>query len=379
MDSFLASLTAEIKNIFHSTYKLFLLFLLPFFLSFFIIEIFGDGALKDLPIAVVDKDKSTFSNKLIHAFDDTSTLHVSLCANSLHQAIQALQNTKVYAVVVIEKEFQNDIVKHHSPKINVFLNTQYILIGKIVFSTLSSTAMELSAQIETIQKLTKSKVLSKALSLTLPISLKTVPLFNTYQNYFYFLVTAVLPAIWQILLTLSAIVTVAQFHANDPKLFYSRPFTGIFAKLLPGMVVFFLWSVIFLYYIYGVHGWQFMGDMGTVLLATVLCIVAYNILGVLFYVILFDYTEALSIAAVYTAPAFAFIGITFPASDMNGFAIFWREMLPITHLMEIFISQANYASPLRFETENLLLLSCFSFLSIPVLWRIRQKGTACVL
>lgn len=52
----------------------------------------------------------------------------------------------------------------------------------------------------------------------------------------------------------------------------------------------------------------------------------------------------MSFAGAFTAPSFAFMGITFPVSDMNALAQAWRGLLPITHYIEVQVDQASYGA-----------------------------------
>jgi len=52
----------------------------------------------------------------------------------------------------------------------------------------------------------------------------------------------------------------------------------------------------------------------------------------------------MSFAGAFTAPSFAFMGITFPVDDMSSLAQFWRSLLPISHYIELQVSQMNYGT-----------------------------------
>ena len=81
----------------------------------------------------------------------------------------------------------------------------------------------------------------------------------------------------------------------------------------------------------------------------------------------------MSLGAVYTAPAFAFLGITFPIYNMNGFALFWRDMLPISTYTQLQLSQANYGLSIWAEGDKLLTLLTFWLLFIPVLFLFKRR------
>ena len=131
--------------------------------------------------------------------------------------------------------------------------------------------------------------------------------------------------------------------------------------------------MLYLFYIYGTLGWVFEGSFAVMILAMFFTVVAYQGIALLFLVSGFDYARSLSLGAVYTAPAFAFLGVTFPIYNMNDFALFWRDMLPISYYIEIQISQANYGTNPSYEVNTLFSLFLFWLVFIPVYLRFKQR------
>jgi ABC-2 type transport system permease protein len=206
--------------------------------------------------------------------------------------------------------------------------------------------------------------------------MQVTPFFNTYQNYFLFLVSALLPAIWQIFIVIATIVSFGVVFKNKGEFdFFDGGFIEmkIIGKLLPYTLAYMVLGVGFLFYVYGVLGWDFQGSFGITAFAMFLTVVAYQAVALLFFVTGFDYARILSLGAVYTAPAFAFLGVTFPVFNMNGFALLWRDLLPISHYMEIQISQANYGADIILEVKKLFIIFCFWLAFIPVFYMFRKK------
>jgi len=58
---------------------------------------------------------------------------------------------------------------------------------------------------------------------------------------------------------------------------------------------------------------------------------------------------------------------------MNGFALLWRDLLPISHYMELQISQANYGADIGLELKKLFIIFCFWLAFIPVFYMFRKK------
>ena len=366
----------EIRNIQNSTYKLFLLTLFPIMSFALVIAIFYEGVAHKLPVVVVDKDKSQLSRQLLKNINSSPSISIDYRVDSVKEALSLVQSTQAYALIVIPKHFQKDTITQVQPKVTAMLNTQYILIGKILTSALTQVVGYSAGEVEFVKDLATSNIPEKSKAKVSPIGLQITSYFNTYQNYFLFLVSALLPAIWQIFIVIATLVSFgSMFKANEEKEFFKDKyiFSRIVGKLLPYTVVYTSLGAGYLFYIYGTLGWSFEGSFAVTIFAMLLTVVAYQGIALLFFVTGFDYARSLSLGAVYTAPAFAFLGVTFPIYNMNDFALFWRDMLPISHFMELQISQANYGASPFLELDRLFYISLFFLAYIPVYLMFKRR------
>ena len=365
----------EIKN---SYYKLFLITLFPILSFAFVIAIFYKGVATKLPIVVVDKDKSELSRALLFNLNASSTLDISYSVNSSKEAIELIQTSKAYAFIEISKNFEKDVLLQKKPQVTLMLNTQYILIAKIIKGAVFETVAYSTGEVEYFKNLLKGENGIQSLRNVTPIALQITPFFNTYKNYFLFLISALIPAIWQIFIVISTVVSFGTLVKDkEDEEFYSGGFLSskILGKLLPYTFVYTLLGIGFLFFIYGTEGWVFHGSFALIVLGLFLTVIAYQAVSLLFFVISFNYARTLSLGAVYTAPAFAFLGVTFPVGSMNEFALFWRDLLPISHYIELQISQANYGADIYLDAVKLLSLLAFSLLFIPIYLRFKQRYT----
>jgi len=366
----------ESKSIVNSYYKLFLITLLPLFSFVLIGAIFYSGVVREIPIAVVDSDKSELSRRLLNHIDASSTMKIATMSQSAKEATALLKEGKVYAVVIIPPHFEKEIKLSKQPQVTAMINTQYILIGKILTSALSTTVMQSAAEVEYVKNLAKYGVDESAVSAIAPIGIQITPFFNTYQNYFYFLVLALIPSIWQIFIVIATIVSFGSlFKYKREKERFSQEglLMQILGTLAPYTLAYLLLGVLYLFSMYGFLGWVFQGSMLITLFAMFITVVAYQAVALLLFVTGFDYARSLSLGAVYTAPAFAFLGVTFPIYSMNEFALFWRDLLPISYYIEIQISQANYGADITLETQKIVAILAFWILFIPVYYQFKKR------
>ena len=122
---------------------------------------------------------------------------------------------------------------------------------------------------------------------------------------------------------------------------------------------------------YGWLGWPMHGSWGILLSAQILMVLACQSVGALFFMITLDVTRSMSFVAAFTAPAFAFMGITFPTSDMPLLGQVWRSLLPVSHYIDVQVKQVNNGVDLVQVMGSLLTLSLFVILLIVVWLRAR--------
>jgi len=375
-EDFLWALKEELRQIKSSWYKLGLITIFPLLCFALIIAIFKEGVAHDLPVAVVDYDKSSLSRKVLFDIDASSTIHITQQCNDVISAKRLLQESKVYGVIIIPKNFTKDVYLKKSPKVTALLNTQYILISKIFKAALLETVSGVAGSVEVGWNLAKDEPLYEAIANVAPIKLYTATFFNTYKNYFYFLVSALLPSIWQIFVVIGTIVSFGSlFKAKKEQEFFREGslIMKTLGKIFPYTMAYFLLGAGYIFYLYGVEPWPFEGSLSVMLFAIFLTTIAYQAVALFLFVTGFDYARALSLGAVYTAPAFAFLGITFPIYSMNAFAIFWRDLLPVSYLVNIQISLANYGASALQQLDNLYHIALFLLFFIPVIWQFKQR------
>ncbi len=323
----------------------------PILLAVTMWGVFSAGIARDLPIGVVDLQHSQLSRKMIQSLDASSTLSVDYHYTSATEAKNAMIEGDIYAYAVIPPQFDQDILLHRQPQLSVFFNSQYILVAKLINSAVAQSQGYFDAQLEAMGNLAKGNTTTlAAIGQAVPISTQITALFNRNTNYAQFLVTAIVPAIWQICVVVSTILILAahfRLYGNGNNSFAflgDRPFTRLSKILGQYIPLFMAQGTLFLIWFYVLLDWPMEGSYLVMLLAQFVTTIACIIMGALFFFLSMDPARAMSFAGAFTAPSFAFMGITFPVSDMNALAHAWRGLLPITHYIEVQVDQASYGA-----------------------------------
>ncbi|MCG7496641.1 ABC transporter permease [Vibrio sp. Of7-15] len=338
---------------------------LPFLLCWLMWWIFSAGLVRSLPIGVVDLDHSQLSRQLGTHYQSSPTLNVAAHYPSVLEASKALKSGDIYAVAVIPSDFEKNTLLGFPPKVTAFYNSQYILIGKLVSSALLQAQGTFAAKVDTVKGLAAgNKVISQALNSAVPVRTQITALYNKNNNYAHFLVSAIVPAIWQVIVVAGTImvlvnITRHQQLSGGRSWLSNQPVKTFIAHLLPFYVIFLLQGMVLISALYIGLSWPMQGSWLWLFFAQGLMVAACMIMGSLFFLLTFDGARALSLAGAYTAPGFAFMGVTFPVTDMTYPAQVWRSLLPSSHYIEIQVAQANYGLPAFDSLEPFMCLGLF--------------------
>ena len=344
---------------------------LPLLLAAFLWWIFSAAIVRDLPIGVVDLSHSSLSRTLIRDVDATSTLAVTRHYASIDEASTDLVKSEIYAYIVIPYHFSRDITLGHQPAVTTFYNSQYILTGRLVNSAVAAVQASFNAKVDLVKTLSRGQQTALgALANAVPIQTQMTPLFNLNMNYAQFLLSGIIPALWQIIIVASVIMVLATYHEHTKQDFHwqQTPLIQLLKALVPYLPWFGLQGIAYLYWFYCALDWPNHGHVIMLIAAQWLTIAACVVMGTLFYLITLDAARSLSFAAAYTAPSFAFMGVTFPATNMGALATLWRDILPISHYIEVQVQQVSYGLSSWHSLPTLLSLLWYLIPLVLVCW-----------
>jgi len=318
---------------------------IPLILALTMWWIFSQGIARDLPVGIVDLQKSSLSRTLVRELDATASLKVEKSFTDVAQAKNQLITDKVYAYMVIPRNFDRDIRLGLDPQVSVFYNSQYILVGKLINSAVLQAHGTFNAKVGALKQLAKGNTTSSsAVAKTVAVRNQITPLFNRNGNYAQFLVTAIVPALWQIFIVTGTILALTANHRiyGLEGMLGSSKAKSCFSFILFYLPFYMLMGVCFLLWFYIGLDFPFEGTLAPLIYAQFLTILACMAMGAFFFFLTLDPARAMSFAGAFTAPSFAFLGITFPVSDMGSLAQWWRSLLPASHYIEAQIGQVSY-------------------------------------
>ena len=323
--------------------------------------IFSAGIATDLRIGVADLDHSQLSRSFIRQCDASPVMAVTAQYPSVLEGKRDLTAGNTYALAVIPADFEKNTLLGLAPQITVFYNGQFILIGKQINGAMQQVTGTMAARLGAGKALAQGLPLSALPGRLVPIRGQITPLFNKHSNYAEFLVSAGIPAVWQIFIVAITVLSLAaeKRHGGFSNWLDNSPGKALLAKFIPYTAIMWLQGILFLSTMYGWLGWPMHGSWFVLIGAQLLTILACQAMGAFFFLLSLDAARGLSLAAAYAAPGFAFMGVTFPATDMGLLAHIWRSILPVTHYIAIQINQANYGNDPGHSASSFAALCVF--------------------
>ncbi|MET0674265.1 MAG: ABC transporter permease [Bradyrhizobium sp.] len=354
----------EIDWLFRRRFLLAFITLVPLALMALLTGIFSAGLATRLPIAVLDLDGSDLSRSIIRMVDATPDTAVAVRAGELAEGRGMILSGKVHGLLMLPQNLERDVFAGRRPEVVFFYNTQTLTIGNLTLRGVNAAVPTAAAGIRLALRTAEGEPIEQAQAALSPIPVQAHALFNPTLNYVYFLLTALLPSLLQIVVTTASAYAVGLDVETSHRLRILRRLGGglwpaIAGKLLPYTIIFLMVLGAADAVLFGVLGLPLHGRAWLLDIAGTLFILSCQLLGALLALLLRPTVSAVSIATLLTSPAFGFMGIGFPRLGMNALAYGYGAILPGTWYLTARIDQTIRGTPLDLSWKPVLILLAF--------------------
>ena len=376
-----AVLHRELRRIARQPIYFALMVVLPVVSFAFFALLFSRGVARDIPIAVVDLDRTTLSRKVTQMIDATPTALVAYEAQDMAEGERMIREGKISAVVLIPEFFEKNILSNSQTHLDAYIIGTNITVNGLLSKDIQTAATTFSAGIQ-LQLLGKQGLTERqAAAQLMPVRFNRHVLFNPYINYGYYLSPSFMPMMLLIFTIMVSIFAVG----NELKHGTAREWldTGggsvvaaLAGKLLPILTTMFLVSMAMFVIIFKVVGVPLNGSLTVILLGTLLFILSYQAIAVFIVSLLSNLRLSLSIGGGYSVLAFTFSGLTFPVMAMWPAMRYLSNLFPFTYYTDIFVDQMLRGAPVACSLPDMGYMSLFIVLPLLCLPRLRTISTA---
>lgn len=342
--------------------------------------VYGKGKVTDLPIVVVDQDRSSMSNKAIEMMNDNEVIHIAEIIYDETRLDETVAKNDAVCVVFFPKDFEREVLTKRNPEILTLVNTSNVLTANYGASAIQLVLGTLKAgtQIETLRKQGVPEEL--LISQYEPFKTTFIKQNNRSTNYMYFLWPGILATVLQQVLLLGLALSFASEFENGTFAELVRRTKSVWemiaVKVIPYLIMSF--GIWILYYLFTL--WfriPFHENIGTLTLIAGVFVLAVSFIGILVSIMIPNQLKATEVLMVIATPSFILSGFTWPLSQMPVWIQWIAQVIPLTHFLPAFriLIVENGSVTLTYPyIFNMLLIAFIGLILSGVLLYFKRKN-----
>ena len=313
---------------------------------------------RNIPIAVVDQDKSELGRGLIQALDAHDNISVALRASSYREAEDAIFARRAFAILGIPPDTEKNVLKGATARLPVYAESTYFILFNRSLQGMLEAVQAYAADALTRGAREEGANVQAAKRLTRPVELIQVPLFNPTASYSSYVVPAAFVLILhQTLLMGAATLGGAAFEQGSAVARRARASAAVilgdglahWTLYVPAMLLYFVIMP-------RVYGFSTLGSFWALAAFSIPFILATSFLGQALGLVFRHRETAVLLIVASSLPQFFLVGVSWPAEALPGFLRTARQLLPSVNAIDglVRINQMG-ASPAEVRPDWLRL------------------------
>jgi len=326
--------------------------------------IFSANVPRKLPVAILDRDHTELSRKIIRMIEATPIARPDTRYTDAVSARKALISGEADAFVWIPEGTGRKIMRGEHADLAIYFNNTYLIKAGLLKSGIQKAVATLSAGIKLQTHMMAGESASRAVAQVQAVQLTPVLLFNPYTSYEYYLGLLLLPVMLTVFVlfgTIYSLGTELQYGTGPGWLSSAgdRLTSAIAGKLLPHTATYIVLAMVMNLVFFKILGLPLKGHYLLIMVSEFALILSYQAMAVFLVTLTKNLRLALSLASAYTMLAITFAGLTFPGFGMPPVAQLFSRIFPFTYWLELFVGQTLRAEPTANAVKQLWLLAVF--------------------
>lgn len=208
--AFFRSANYERQILTHNRWDFSLVFWIPLLVLCLVWWIFSRSHIVDLPIGVINEDNGHVASTLVQYLDTSPDLEVVARFNSPAEAKKALLERQVYGIVIIPRDFNQNLLSAKPAPVVLQVNAQFGTHSGIIQRGVQAVVGTISAGAEMQRLVRQGTAPSQVAATYSPITIQRISLFNPSTDYQLFLASTILPSLLHILAMIIGATTVGR-------------------------------------------------------------------------------------------------------------------------------------------------------------------------
>ncbi|WP_058485754.1 ABC transporter permease [Defluviitalea phaphyphila] len=325
----------EIKFILNRKGVLFLLFVAPFALTVWFGGTYYHNYVNEIPIGVLDEDKSSLSRNIIQYFNDNERFNITHYATNREELKTLLDNGEIYGGIYIPPNLYKNINMQKEAKVVILIDESNIIIGNNIYAGAASIIQTISAGVGI--KIIGAKGglnLSDATNMALTFNFNDRLLYDPKMTYMNYLMIGFIAVFFQQMM-LSAMATL--LLRDGESVAQEHTFRRVIAKLIACCIFCITSCFISIFFIDNVYNVEIRGNVGIALLLFILFAFAITGPALIFCGIFKDKIKFSQFSYMLSLPTFVTCGYVWPIDQMPTL---------LANIVKVIWPLVNFARPL---------------------------------
>ena len=367
----------ELRRLVSRPLYLFCMLIAPLFCLFFFTSLMDEGLPTNLPIGVVDLDRTSQSRSLIRNLDVQPQTQVVAIYSSFTEARKELQKGSIYGFYYIPKSFAKEAQAQKQPHLSFYINNSYLIAGSLLFKDMKKMGELTTGSASRTVLYAKGATEKEALGFLQPIVIDTHPLNNPTINYSVYLSNTLIPGIMMLMILMTTVFSIGvEIKENTARSWLrignKSIHIALLGKLLPHTLIFMIFGLFYNFYFYVYLNFPCVNGAPTMLMATLFLILSSQALGVAMIGSFPSLRLGLSFASLWGVLSISMSGFSFPVMAMHPVLQSTSNLFPLRHYFLIYTDQALNGFPLSSSLSSFFAMFLFMLLPFLIFKRLKK-------
>lgn len=377
MKSLSPLLLRELRRMASDPVYWFCMVLAPLFCYVFFTSMMASGLPDDMPLGVVDNDRTTTSRQLVRNLDAFQQTRVAACYPSVSDARRAVQRGDIYGFYYIPEGTTRKAQRQEVPTVSFYTNYSYLVAGSLLYRDMRMMSELVSGAATRTVLYAKGATEKQAMAYLQPVVTDMHAINNPWLNYNVYLSNTLLPGMLMLFIFMVTVYGIGtEIKQGTGRNWYMTTggsmLRALAGKLLPQLAVFLLMGTLCMVHLYGVLKFPCHCGLPVMIGIMSLFILAAQGLGVLMIAALPTLRMGLSFASLWGVISFSISGMSYPVMAMHPALQGLAWLFPLRHYFLLYVNCALDGYEVMNAWPYVAALAGFALLPLCLLGRLKN-------
>lgn len=367
----------EVRSLARRPLMWFCMVLAPLFCYVFFTSLMASGLPTNLPLGLVDCDRTTTTRQLARNLDAFQQTDIVREYASVSDARRDMQRGLIYGFYYIPEGTTRKAQRQTVPTVSFYTNYSFLIAGSLLYRDMRTMSELVSGAATQAVLYARGATTGQAMAFLQPVVIDSHPIGNPWLNYSVYLSNTLVPGMLMLFVFMVTVYTISMEIKEQTARGWLLAARGsmwkaLTGKLLPQTLVFWLVGSLYVVYLYGFLHFPCHCGIATMLLVMALFVVASQGMGVIMITTLPTPRLGLSFASLWGVISFSICGMSFPVMGMHPVLQGVSYLFPLRHYFLLYVNCALDGYPLLNAWPFVAGLLAFAILPVLLLPRLKH-------